>query len=55
MSNTNTNRADLVTAAIRNGMEVDMPDFSGIRVRHNRTGGYWVLVRTVSEIEALFA
>jgi len=49
------NRADLVTAALRHEMEIDMPDFSGIRVRHNKTGGYWKLVRTVEEIEAMFA
>ena len=49
------NRSDLVTAAARHEMEIDMPNISGIRVRHSKTGGYWKIVRTVAEIEALFA
>jgi len=47
------NRSELVTAANKYEMEIDMPNIQGIRVRSSKTGGYWKIVSTVEEIKEI--
>lgn len=46
--------ASMVNIAEQNEMEIDTRS-DCMLVRHNKTGGYWKIVRTVEDIKAILA